>query len=68
MPLAARRRQPLHAYNTVAGRQGRTSGPRLRRAPDGAPLTAIAGVVRLGHARTPPQKPQLCEPERPAHP
>jgi hypothetical protein len=34
----------------------------------GAPLTAITGVVRLGHARTPPQKAQLCEPERPPHP
>ena len=39
-----------------------------RRAPNGTPLTADSSVVRLGHARTPPQKAQLCEPERPAHP
>jgi hypothetical protein len=40
----------------------------LRRAPDGAPLTAVTDVVRLGHAHIPPRKAQLCEPEQPAHP
>jgi hypothetical protein len=68
-PLAAGCAQPLYTYNTAAGRQGRAIGPRLRRAPDGAPLTAVSGgVVRLGHARTPPRKAQLSEPERPPHP
>jgi len=28
---------------------------------------AGSGVVRLGHAHTPPQKPRLCEPQQPAH-
>jgi hypothetical protein len=58
-PFPAECGQPLHAYNAAAGRQGRAFGPLLRRALDGAPLTAVSGVVRLGHARTPPQKPQL---------
>ena len=35
-PLAAGCGQPLHAYNTAAGRQGRAFGPRRWRAPDGA--------------------------------
>jgi hypothetical protein len=43
-------------------------GPRLLHAPDGTPPAAITAVVRLGHARTPPQRAQLCEPGRPAHP
>jgi hypothetical protein len=55
-PLAAGREQPPQAYNAAAGRQGRAFGQRLRPVPDGAPLTAVSGVVRLGHARTPPQK------------
>jgi hypothetical protein len=48
MPLVAGCGQPPHAYNAGAGSQGRAFGPCLRRAPDGASLTAVSGVVRLG--------------------
>jgi hypothetical protein len=64
LPLTAASRiagSPLNAYNAAAGRQGRAFGPRLWRAPSGAPLTAVGGVVALGHARTPPRKAQLSE-------
>jgi hypothetical protein len=46
-PLAVGCGQPLHAYHAAAGRQGRAFGPRLRRAPDGAPVTAVSGLSAL---------------------
>jgi hypothetical protein len=50
----------LHAYNAAAGRQGRAFGPPPAVRPDGAPLTAISGVVRLGHASHPtPEAPVM---------
>src|SRR5690242_5070242 len=39
------------------GRQGRAFGPRLRRAPGGAPLTAFSARGEPGHAPQPPQEP-----------
>jgi hypothetical protein len=55
-PLAARCGQPLHATTPLPAVKVEPAARALRRAPDGTPLTTAFGVVRLAHARTPPQK------------